>query len=117
MDQHVTDGAALLAVAPAVDVLGDRVVEAEEAPFPEVQDGDGGERLARRVPEHDVVGAQRPPGPGFADGHVEQDLALERDVDLGAVVEVLSLLVFEDLDDSREVEVTRVKSGDHSAEA
>ena len=72
MGEHVAERAALLAVAPAVDVVGDAVVEPEAALLPELEDGDRGERLARRVPEHDVVGAQRPPGIGFADGDVEQ---------------------------------------------
>ena len=68
--------------------LGDEIVELQPPLLPELEHGDGGQRLAGRVPEHDVVGAQRPPGAALADGHVEHRLALERHVGLGAVVPV-----------------------------
>ena len=77
MDQHVADGAALLAVAPAVDVAADPVVETEAALLPQLQDGDGRERLPRGVPEHDVVGAEPAPGSALAHGVVEQHVAAQ----------------------------------------
>ena len=110
--QDVAQRDPLLARAPAVDVVGDPVVEAEAALLPELQDGDGGERLARGVPEHDVVGAQGPAGGGVADRSVEQELPPQGHVDLGAVVPAVCPLPFEQIDDLGEV-----KSGSHDAEA
>ena len=115
--EHVAQGAALLAVAPAGDEVTDLVVEPEAALLPQLEDRHRGQGLARRVPEHDVVGRQRPTGPRLAHGGVEQGLAAERHVDLGAVVEVLLALVFQDLQHRGAINVTWVKSGAHGAEA
>ena len=120
--EDVADGAPLLAGAPAVDVVGDAVVEPEPALLPELEHRDRGQRLARGVPEHHVVGAQRPPGLDFADGDVEQRLAAHRDVALGAVVTAFGPLALEDLDDHGRVDrfpsgLRSIKSGGHCAEA
>ena len=101
--EHVAERAPLLAAAPAVDEVGDEVVEAEPALLPELEHRDRRERLARRVPEHQVVGAPAAgPGLGLAHGDVEQGLAADRDVALGAVVPAVGPLAFEELDDRGE---------------
>ncbi len=125
MHQHLADGGPLLAVAPAGHEAADRVVEAEDALFPELQHRDGGQRLARRVPEHDVVGLQGPARAALAHGGVEQDLAAQGDVELGAVVEAVAPLGLEQLGHGREprcrvrpgTSVTGVKFAGHGAEA
>jgi hypothetical protein len=61
--QHVADRAPFLPVAPSVDVLADRIVEAEPALLPELEHRDDRERLARRVQEHEVVALHRPSRP------------------------------------------------------
>ena len=120
MGQHVAERAAFLPACPAGDELGDGVVEAEEISLPQLEHRDRGERLPGRVPQHDVVGAERPPGPGLADGDVEHGLARDRDVALRALVPALLALALEHLDDAAQVDGAcrrRVKSGRHGAEA
>ena len=73
--------------------------------------------LPGRVPEHHVVGEECPPGRRLADGDVEQHLAAEGDVALGAVVEVLCPLALQDVHDGRAIDVTWVKLERHGAES
>ena len=101
--EHVTQRRPLLARAPAVDEVGDRVVEAEAALLPELEQRDRGQRLARRVPEHDVVGAQGPARPGLAEREVEERLAPQRDVDLGAVLPAVGDLALDELGHPAEI--------------
>ncbi len=98
--EHVTHGAALLAGAPSVDVLADAVVETEAASLPELEHGHGRHGLARRVPEHEVVGRQRPVGARLAHREIEEHLAVQRHVALGAVVPVVGALPLEQLADA-----------------
>jgi hypothetical protein len=105
--EHVADRAALLAVAPAVDVVADPIVEAEVAPLPELEHRHHRRGLARRIEQHEVVALERPAGPRFAHRRVEQDLAPHRDVALRPVVPALGALPFEDLDDPGEVGLGR----------
>jgi len=86
VDEEVAERAALLAVAPAVDVPGDGIVETQPTLLPELEHGHRRRRLARGVEEHQVVGLQGPAGKALADGRVEQRLAPEGDVELRAFV-------------------------------
>ena len=120
--EDVAERAALLSIAPTVDVIGDEVVEPEPAVLPELEESHRGERLTRRVPEHQIVGSRRPPRDRLADGDVEHGLPADRDVALGAAVAALSALQFEDLDDGRGVNrfgiaLRLVKSDSHGVEA
>ena len=112
MREHVADRAALLAATPAVDEIADAVVESEPSLLPELEHGDGRHRLARGVPEHDVVDRQLLARPGLAHGHVEHGLALDRHVALGAELPAVRPLSLEQLGHLGEV-----KSGSHDAEA
>ena len=101
--EHVAHGRPLLAATPAVHEVRDPVVEVEAALLPQLEDGDGRQRLPGGVPEHHVVGLQRPPGPGLADRGVEEWLAPQRHVDLGAVVPAVADLALQQLQHPGEV--------------
>ena len=77
----------------------------------ELEHRDGRHGLARRVPEHDVVGRQGLPGSGLSDGHIEQGLAVDRHVALGAELPAVGPLP------SSCGHLGEVKSGGHDAEA
>src|SRR5581483_4574443 len=93
----------LLPGAEAREVPLDPVVEGEPAPFPQLEDSDGGHRLAGRVPEHHVVGAQGALAVRPADGSVDERLALDRHVELRPGMEPLPALAFEAFDEDRAV--------------
>ena len=112
--EDVTDRRPLLAAAPPVEMVGDEVVEAEAPLLPELEDGHRRPRLPRRVPEHDVVGLEGPPGGRFADRGVEQHLTVARHVDLGPEVPARLAPVLEPIDDRREIRL-RAFSGGHGA--
>ena len=103
MREHVADRAPLLAGAPAVDVLADPVVETELALLPQLEDGDDRHGLPRRVEEHEVVGLESTPRAGFADGRVQQDVAVPGDVALGPVVPAVGPPPLEEVGDGGEV--------------
>jgi hypothetical protein len=118
--EDVPERAPLLASRPAVEEAADRVVELEEALFPELEYGDGGERLARRVPQHHVVGPERSSG-DLSDRHVQQGLCTDGHVALRAVVEIVDALLLEELDHPLEADRDRSRRGfesrAHTAEA
>ena len=120
--EHVAERAALLAVAPAVDVVGDEVVEPELPALPELEDRDRGERLARRVPEHESSVRSARPGIDSPMATSSTRLAAHRDVALGALVTAFNPLLLEDLDDHGRVDrfpsgLRSIKSVGHCAEA
>ena len=99
VDEDVAQRHPLLPRPPAGDVLRHRVVEAELAPLPQVEDGGRRDGFPGRVPHHHVVALEGPPRGGLADGHVEERFPEAGDVGLGPVVEPLGPLAFEGLDD------------------
>jgi len=84
----VAERCALLARAPARNERGDGIVEIQPSLLPQLEHGDGRQRLAGGVPEHHVVGPERSPGAALADGGFEDRLALDRHRRLGTVVPV-----------------------------
>ena len=86
--------------------------------LPELQDRHGGERLARGVPEHHVVGAAgRGPGRDSPIATSSSTSPREGDVALRAIVEVLGALSFQDRPNVRAINVTWVKFEQHDAES
>jgi hypothetical protein len=109
--EDVADRAALLARAPAVDVVADEVVEAELALLPQLQHRDHRQGLAGRVQQHEVVGLEGAAGARLAHGGLEEDLASQRHVALGAVVPAVRPLPLEDVDHTGEVGLRRAGDG------
>ena len=103
MREHVADRASLLAGAPPVDVLADPVVEAELSLLPQLEDRDHRHGLARGVEEHEVVGLESTAGAGFADGRVQQDVAVPGHVALRPVVPAVRPPPLEEVGDGGEV--------------
>ena len=96
--EHVAERAPLLPVVPAVDVLGDEIIEADAVALPLLEQRDRRPWLARGVPEHDVVRLQRPSRVRLADGGVDERLAPHGDVELRAGVPALFSALLEQLE-------------------
>lgn len=92
--EDVAEGDAVLVVLGEFgDEAGDGVVDVEEALFPELSDGDGGEGFSGGEPEDEGVGGHGlggeviGVGSGEAEGEVGDGLGVLGDVELGADVE------------------------------
>ncbi len=88
MRKHVANRHSLLALGRELgDVPCDGVVEIELAALPHLRDCDGGNRLDRRHPQHQRVGAHRDTVARFAECEVADRVAVARDVELRAEVQ------------------------------
>ncbi len=88
MRQHVANRDAVLALgAERRDVFRDAIIERNFSALPDLGEGDYGDRLGRRHPEHDGVGGHRDAIARHSERKIGDGLAFERNIKLRADME------------------------------